>query len=86
MQATGVFQATSKAYKFRPLFNTSKKGHTHFTRERMVDKKSRTPPYSARKIYGKVPAKIFHTLFRKVTGRWKQDNKIFAKIWGKITR
>ena len=51
----------------------------------MVDTKSRTPPYSARQIYGKVPAKIFNTLFLKSTGRRKQNNKIFAKIWGKLT-
>ena len=47
----------------------------------MADKKSRTPPSSARQIYGKVPAKIFNTLFRKNTGCRKQDNERFAKIW-----
>ena len=51
----------------------------------MADKKYRTPPPSARQIYGKVPEKIFNTLFRKNTGCRKQDNEIFAKIWGKLT-
>ena len=51
----------------------------------MVDTKSRTPPSSACKIYGKVPPKIFNTLFRKSTGRRKQNNEIFVKRWGKLT-
>ena len=81
----GLFRQRPKAYKFRPLFNTGKKGNTKFTREGMADTKSRTPPSSARQIYGKVPAKIFNTLFRKSTGRRKQDNERFSKIWGKLT-
>ena len=48
----------------------------------MADTKLRTPPSSDRKIYGKVPARIFHTLFRKGIGRGKKDNEIFDKIWG----
>ena len=51
----------------------------------MANTKSRTQPSSDSKIYGKVPAKIFKTLFRKSTGIRKQNNKIFAKIWGKLT-
>ena len=81
----GLFRQHLKAYKFIPLFDTGKKGNTQFTREAMADKKSRTPPSSARQIYGKVPAKVFNTLFHKITGRSKQNNKIFAKIWGKLT-
>ena len=75
-----------KAYNFRPLFNTSKKGNTKFTSEGMADKKYITPPSSAHQISVKVPAKIFNTLFRKITGSRKQDNKIFSKIWEKLTR
>ena len=75
-----------KANKFRLLFNTSKTGDSKFTREEMADTKPRTLPSSALPIYGKVPAKIFHTLFCKGIGRKKQDNGIFAKIWGKLTR
>ena len=82
----GFSRKRPKANKFRPLLNTSKKGNTTFTREGMVDTKLRTPPSSARQIYGKFPEKIFHTLFCKGIGRGKQDNKIFAKIWGKLTR
>ena len=37
----------------------------------MADTKSRTPPSSDRQIYGKVPAKIFNTLFRKKY--WSQE-------------
>ena len=51
----------------------------------MADKKYRTPPSSAGQIYGKVPAKVFNNLFRKSTGRRKQDNKRFDQIWGKLT-
>ena len=61
-----------------------KKGNTRFTREGMEDKKSRTLPSSARQIYGEVPAKIFNTIFPKSTGRSKQNNEIFAKIWRKL--
>ena len=75
-----------RADKFRPLFNTSKKGNAKFTREGMEDTKSRTPPSSAPQIYGKVPAKIFHTLFLKGIGRRKQDNERFSRIWGKLKR
>ena len=74
-----------KAYKFRPLFKKSKKENTKFTREFMEDKKPRTPPFIARQVYGKVPAKIFNTLFLKITGRRKQDKERFSKIWGKLT-
>ena len=48
------FRQRPKAYKFRILFNTDKKGNTKFTREDMADTKSRTPPSSARQIYGRV--------------------------------
>ena len=48
----------------------------------MADTKSITPPSSSRQIYGKIPAKILHTLFCKGTGRRKQDNKIFSKNMG----
>ena len=82
----GLFRQRPKAYKFIPLCNTDKIGNTKFTRERMADTKSRTPPSIASQIYGKFPAKIFNTLFRKSTGRREQNNEIFAKIWGKITR
>ena len=81
----GLFRQRQKAYKFIPLCNTGKKGHIKFTSEGMADTKSRTPPFSARQIYGKVLAKIFNTLFRKSTGRRKQNNKRFAKIWRKLT-
>ena len=81
----GFSRQRPKAYKFRPLFNTSKICNTIFTREGMADTKSRTPPSSAHQIYGKVPAKLFNTLFCKSTGRRKQDNERFSKIWGKLT-
>ena len=80
----GLFRQIPKAYKFGPLFNTGKKGNTTFTREGMVDTKPRTPPYSARQIYGKVPAKIFNILFRNITGRRKQNNKRFSKYGGNL--
>ena len=82
----GFFRYRPKANKFRPLFKTSKKGNANFTREGVAGAKLRTPPSSDRQIYGKVPAKIFHTLFLKSIGLGKQDNKIFTKIWGKIIR
>ena len=50
----------------------------------MAGTKPRTLPSSARQIYGKVPAKIFHTLFCKSIDRRKQDNEFFTKIWGKL--
>ena len=81
----GFSRQRPKAKTFRPLFNTGKKGNTKFTREVVSGAKPRTPPSSARQIYDKVPAKIFHTLFRKVIVRRKQDNDIFVKIWGKLT-
>ena len=81
----GLFRKRPNAYKFRLLFNTGKKGNTQFTREEMADTKPRTSPSSARQIYGKVPAKIFNTLFCKSTGRRKQNNERFAKIWEKLT-
>ena len=81
----GLFRQRPKSYNLRPLCNTGKKENAKFTRERMIDTKSRTPPSSARQIYGKVPARIFNTLFRKSTGRRKQNNERFAKIWGKLT-
>ena len=85
MQATGVFtRQRPKANMFRTLFNTSKKGNTQFTREGMIDTQFRILPSSARQIYGKVLEKIFHTLFRKGTGRRKQDNKDFPNYGGKI--
>ena len=80
----GLFRQHPKAYKCIPSFNTGKKLNKKITGEGMADTKSRTPPFSACQIYGKVPAKIFNTLFRKSTGRRKQDNKIFSKIWGKL--
>ena len=67
----GFFRQRPKANKFRSLFNTSKKGNAKFTREGMIDTKSRTPPSSARQIYGKVPAKIFHILFHRGIGSRK---------------
>ena len=82
----GFSRQRPKANKFRPLFNTSKKWNAKFTREGMSDIKPRTPPSSDRQIYGKVPAKIFPTLFRKGIGSGKQDKQIFAKIWVKLTR
>ena len=81
----GLFRQSPKAYKFRPLFNTGNKCNTRFTGEEIADTKSRTPSSSARQIYGKFTAKGFNTLFRKSTGRRKQNNEIFAKIWGKLT-
>ena len=51
----------------------------------MADTKSRIPPSSALRIYGKFPAKTFNDLFLKSTGRRKQNNKIFSKIWGILT-
>ena len=44
----GLFRQRPKAYKFRPLCNTGKKGNKIFTREGTADTKSRTPPSSAR--------------------------------------
>ena len=82
----GGMQKRPKAKKFKPLFNTSKRGNAKFTREGMTDTKPRTPPSSACQIYGKVTAKILHILFCKVIDRGKQDNEIFSKIWGKLTR
>ena len=67
----GLFRQRPKAYKSRPLFSTGNKGNKKFTIEGMTDTRSRTPPSSARQIYGKVPAKIFNTLFRKNNGRRK---------------
>ena len=81
----GFSRQHPNSYKFSPLFNTCKKGNKTFTRERMSDIKSRILPSSACQIYGKVPAKIFNTLFRKSTGSRKQNNEIFTKIWGKLT-
>ena len=72
--------------KFRPLFNTSKKGNAKYTREGMVDTKTITPPSRAHQIYAKVPAKIFQTLFCKGIDRGKYEKEIFTKIWGEITR
>ena len=48
----------------------------------MADTKPRTHPSIACQIYGEVPEKIYNTLFRKITGRRKQDNGRFDKIWG----
>ena len=81
----GFSRQRPKENKFTPLFNTSKKGNAKFTRGGVADTKPRTLPSIARQIYDKVPAKIFHTLFRKVIVRRKQDNEIFVKIWGKLT-
>ena len=67
----GFSRQCPKAYKFRNLFNTGKKGNTIFTREGTTDTKSRTRTSSSCQIYGKVPAKIFNILFRKITGRRK---------------
>ena len=82
----GLFRQHPKAYMFITFFNTGKKGNTKFRREGMADTKPITPPSSACQIYGKVPAKIFNTLFLKSTGRRKQDNEKLARIWGKLTR
>ena len=87
MQANGVFyRYLPKANKFRPLFKTSKKGNANFTREGVAGTKIRTPTSSDCQIYGKVPAKIFHTLICKGIDRGKQDSDRFTKIWGKLTR
>ena len=70
----------SKDIQFRPLLKTSKKGNAKSTMEGMAYEKPRTTPSGACQIYGRVPAKIFHTLFRKRIGRGKQDNERFSKI------
>ena len=64
----GFSRQRTKAYKFRPLFNTSKKGNKNLQGKGRKTQKYRTPPSSDRQIYGKFPAKIFNTLFRKSTG------------------
>ena len=86
MQSNGFFRYRPKANKFSPLFNTIKKGNAKFTREGMAGAKPRTPPSSARQLYGKVPANISQTSFFKSIDRGKQDNERFTKIWGQLTR
>ena len=87
MQENGIFPGNVQMPTILDPYSTqARKGMKNSQGEGMADTKPRTPPSSAPQIYGKVPAKIFHTLFCKGIDRRKQDNKIFAKIWGKITR
>ena len=72
----GFSRQRPNANDFRPLLKTSKKGNTKFTREGMAGAKPRTPPSSAHQIYGKVPAKIFHTLFCKGIDRGKKTKDL----------
>ena len=47
----------------------------------MLGYKHRKPPYNVHQVYGKVPAKLFHTLTCKMVYWWKQDSAGFAKTW-----
>ena len=78
----GFSRQRPNANKFIPLFNTSKKRNAKLTREGMADTKPRTPPSSARQIYGKVPAKIFHTLFWKVIDSQETRQQKICKNMG----
>ena len=82
--ASFFFRQRPNAYKFRPLFNTSKKGSTKYTREGMADKKSRTPPSSARKIYGEVPEKYATPYFAKVLVAGNKTTKYLSKYGGDL--
>ena len=87
MQATGVFPGNiQRPTSLDPYSTQARKGIQHLQREGLADTKFITPPSSACQIYDKVPAKIFHALFRKGNGCRKQDNKIFSKILGKLRR
>ena len=86
MQTNRVYSGNVQRPKsLNPYATDATKRKTTFTGERMSETKSRTLPSSACQIYGKVPAKIFNTSFRKSTSCRKQNNKIFAKILGKLT-
>ena len=76
-----------KANGSGPLLNASRKWNkiSNTKREGMAGAKPRTLLSSAHQIYGKVPAKIYHTLFCKSIDCRKQDSERFTKIWGKIT-
>ena len=50
----------------------------------MAGAKPRTPPSIARQIYGKVPAKIFHTLFRKLLVAGNKTTKDLPKYGGNL--
>ena len=50
----------------------------------MADTKSITPPSSACKIYGKVPPKIFNTLFLKIAGGRDKTTKDLPKYGGEL--
>ena len=80
----GFFRQRPKSNKFRPLFNTSKKGNAKSTREGMADTKPRTPPSSACQIYGKVPAKISRPYFAKVLMTGNKTTKYLPKYKGNL--
>ena len=72
MQATGVFPGNvQRPTSLDPYSTQARKGIHNLRGENMAGTKYRTPPSSASQIYGKVPAKIFHNLFRKGAGRRK---------------
>ena len=85
IQATGVFPGNVQRPKSLDPYSTqTRKAIKILQGKGRKTQKYRTPSSSDHQIYGKFPAKIFNTLFRKRTGRKKQDNKWFAKIWGKL--
>ena len=80
----GLFNQLPKAYKFIPLCNTGKKGNKYFSKEMMADTKSRTLPYSACQIYGKVSAKNPTPHFEKLLVAGNKTTKDFPKYGGNL--
>ena len=71
IQVTGVFPGNNQRTTSLETYLTQARKRFCFTREGMGNTKSITLTSSACQIYGKVPAKIFHILFRRGIGRRK---------------
>ena len=80
----GLFRQRPKAYKFRPLCNTGKKGNTKITRERMADTKYRTPPPVLVKFMAKLLQKYSTPYFAKVLVAGNKIMKYLQKYGGNL--